>query len=282
MPIFLERFGLALLATAFFGIVIFNNMKLDGIQRIGLGIGIVGLALLIGQTIHLHNQSKAASPQTTAPAPVAPAPSTSTEKPSTLRDLFGSDFSSVMKFTDPSCEIQWKDGTKTPFVCQAYLDFPGKSQFVGYYIPSSPKTFDVCVKLVDGVRETIQKVPQRIAVSAGYRDQRNSIKDLTFTGRVLLYHEDFLTITQKAAIINMYEKAGFDVNFRGPDYVGDQVIAWHHQNDAKASVLSKTDVPGTGAASTTGSQSPAITSKENQVTYGQTPSPPKKKDTPKK
>ncbi len=48
-----------------------------------------------------------------------------------------------------------------------------------------------------------------------------------------------------------------------------------------ASVPSKTGAPPTGAASTTGSQSPAITGNGNQVTYEQQP-PSEKKDTPKK
>ena len=42
----------------------------------------------------------------------------------------------------------------------------------------------------------------------------NTMKELTFTGRVFLYHEDFLSITQKAAIISAYKKKGLDVNFR--------------------------------------------------------------------
>jgi hypothetical protein len=92
---------------------------------------------------------------------------------------------------------------------------------------------DVCIRLADGVKETLKKIPERVAISAGYRDQTNTISDLTFSGRVVLYHEDMLSIPQKASIIKAYKKRGYDVQFRGPDYLGDQVIAWHHTHDAR-------------------------------------------------
>ena len=59
------------------------------------------------------------------------------ERPPTLRDLFKSDFSNVLKlFTDSSCEIQWNNGEEYGFVCQLYLDFGAKSEFVRYYLPT--------------------------------------------------------------------------------------------------------------------------------------------------
>ena len=50
----------------------------------------------------------------------------------------------------------------------------------------------------------------------------------------MLYHEDFLSIPQKSDIISAYKRRGFDVQFRGMDYLGDQLIAWHHEHDVKA------------------------------------------------
>jgi hypothetical protein len=70
-------------------------------------------------------------------------------------------------------------------------------------------------------------------VQAGYRDESTRLEELTFSGRVLLYHEDFLSINQKAAIIEAYKVKNFDVQFRGPDYLSDKLIAWHRQHDPK-------------------------------------------------
>jgi asparagine N-glycosylation enzyme membrane subunit Stt3 len=64
-----------------------------------------------------------------AVSPVAPATEQKgqSDKPPTLVDLFKSDFPNTLKFTDPSCEIQWKNGDRLVFQCQGYMDFPGKS-----------------------------------------------------------------------------------------------------------------------------------------------------------
>jgi hypothetical protein len=65
-------------------------------------------------------------------------------------------------------------------------------------------------------------------------------------------------------------------------------LVWHfaakqvEKSHQAISVPSKAGAPATGAASTTGSQSPAITGDGNQVTYGQTSAPSDKKDVPKK
>jgi hypothetical protein len=58
VPIWIERFALAVFATAFFGLVILNILKMDWIQRTGLGMGILGLSIFLAQTLYL-NKTKA-------------------------------------------------------------------------------------------------------------------------------------------------------------------------------------------------------------------------------
>lgn len=151
----------------------------------------------------------------------------------TLSDLFKSDFPNVMKFSDDRIGVQWKNGDVLPIKSQVYADFPAKTLFVGYYIASSPKTYEACLRLADAVKETIESLSKRVAVRAGYRDQSNRLEELTFSGRALVYHEDFLSIKQKAAIIDAYTAKNLDVQFRGPDYLADQVIAWHRRHDPR-------------------------------------------------
>jgi hypothetical protein len=156
---------------------------------------------------------------------------TAAERPPTLADLFKSDFGNTMKFTDEDrIGIQWNDGSVLNIKTQVYADFPAKTQFVGFYVPPSPKALEACLRLVDAVQETMRSMHKRLAVRAGYRDEGNTLQELTFSGRVLLYHEDFLSIPQKATIIHAYSEQHLDVQFRGPDYLGDQVIAWHRQH----------------------------------------------------
>jgi hypothetical protein len=59
VPIWVERFALAVLAAVFVGAVIFNVLKMDWIQKMGLGMGILGLSIFLAQTLHLFNKAKA-------------------------------------------------------------------------------------------------------------------------------------------------------------------------------------------------------------------------------
>ncbi len=61
MPIWIERFGLAVLVAVFVGAVIFNVLKMDWIQKTGLGIAILGLSIFLAQTLYLSNQTKASA-----------------------------------------------------------------------------------------------------------------------------------------------------------------------------------------------------------------------------
>jgi len=87
---------------------------------------------------------------------------------------------------------------------------------------------------IDAVKQTFDHFSKQVAILGGQGDQMTSMQDLTFSGRVLIYHEEFISITQKADIIRAYATKSLDVTFMGNDYLGDQVIAWHHQHDAKA------------------------------------------------
>ena len=50
-------------------------------------------------------------------------------------------------------------------------------------------------------------------VSSWWQQER-----LVFSGRVFLYHEDYLTPAQLVALTDLYKARGYEVQFRGPDY----------------------------------------------------------------
>jgi hypothetical protein len=62
VPVFIERFLIVVCAAAFYGLVITNAMTFSPLQRIGLGIALVGIALFLGATA-----SKTAQPPIIAP-----------------------------------------------------------------------------------------------------------------------------------------------------------------------------------------------------------------------
>jgi hypothetical protein len=187
------------------------------------------------------------NPHPTEPKQATPA--AQNDNPPTLLDLFKNDFSNTLRSSDKedAISINWRDGATTKVKRQVYMDFPAKTKFVGFYVAaptprsadiSGIKTFNACLTLLehDSVQQAFDHVSQSVAILAGRDGQMTSIQALTFSGRVLIYHEDFLSIPQKADVLRAYATKSLDVQFMGSDYLGDQVIAWHRQHDAKATL----------------------------------------------
>jgi hypothetical protein len=166
------------------------------------------------------------------------------EKPPTLLDLFKSDFPNTTKASDTNADaygITSDDGVTVKVKRQMYMDFDAKVKFIGFYIsmPTPPtgdfsgqKTAAACMELLrhDAVQDTFDHFGNQVAVMAGRGDQMTSLKDLTFSGRVLIYHEEFLSIPQKSEILTAYKAKRMDVIFRGMDYLGSQMTAWYQQH----------------------------------------------------
>lgn len=158
------------------------------------------------------------------------------DKPPTLSDLFNKDFPYTLKATMDGTVIHYSDdGVTIPIKRQVYLDFPGKSKFIGFYVPmvippNDRDNFEACLKLPTLVDQTFSDMNARTSVSGGFADQQESAQDLTFSGRVVLYHEAFLNITQKAAIIEAFKSKGYSVTFVGQDYLEAEISAWQQKH----------------------------------------------------
>ena len=87
--------------------------------------------------------------------------------------------------------------------------------------------------LVDAVSPAIEDMKKKVAISAGDSGGLTSLQDLSFSGRVFLYHDEPLSNLQKAELTTAYHAKGFDVQFRGLEYLGPAVIAWHQKHHSK-------------------------------------------------
>lgn len=201
---------------------------------VGVGLSEV-LRLTTTRETSGTNPAPVVKPEETTPVKTPSGPET--EKPPTLSDLFKRDFPNTMKATDDLQLKRQMDDSIVHIKRQVYLDFSAKAQFVGFYVPSSDpfsdETFKICKALVDAVQPAIEELAKRVEIRGGYKGEDTTVKDLTFSGRVFLYHEGFLSIPQKADLINSYKAKNYDVQFRGIDYLQDQLIGWHHQHDPK-------------------------------------------------
>ena len=159
----------------------------------------------------------------------------------TLLDLFKKDFSNTLRSSDQEDAIKFQrpDGASLNIRRQVYMDFPAMAKFAGFYIPMPPPplnlsgdmTFNACLALIkaDAVQQAFDHVASQVAIASGRDGQMTRIQDLTFSGRVLIYHEEFLSIYQKADILKAGEAKGMGIQFMGMDYLGTQVAAWHRQ-----------------------------------------------------
>lgn len=204
-----------------------------------IGVGLVESIRGVNGWAMRHSERQS---ETQVKAPAVPANS---EKPPTLLDLFKSDFPNTMKVTDqdlPGYQLQAHDGTKVDIRRQVYMDFPAKTKFIGFYVsrpvPSpldfkAEETAAACFQILknNSVQDSFDHFAKNVAVMAGQQGQMTAIQDLTFSGRVMIYHEEFLSIPQKASIMNAYRAKNMDVQFMGDEYLGAQVIAWHQKHD---------------------------------------------------
>ena len=154
--------------------------------------------------------------------------------PPTLMELFKSGFPNTMKVDGASWGLVNKDGhelLKGP--SKVYLDFDARTKFIAFYIPRSEYSYESARSLWSQVPPTFAAVEKNIGVQAGYHQNLTDLKDLKFSGRVFLYYEDNFNLRQLADLVDAYKAHGMALDFRGPSFLGDQVIAWHHKHDKK-------------------------------------------------
>jgi hypothetical protein len=142
-------------------------------------------------------------------------------KPPTLRELFETDFPKTLKFSSDT-EIHTRyDDTIVKIVEREYLDFESKSKFMGFYIPRSIHSYEVCEYLA-GEYRNIMKRMDLVKVKGGGMptdSAQTSSDDLTFSGRIYIYHEDDLSLQQLAALERLYNSKGLSVIFRSHAYM---------------------------------------------------------------
>jgi hypothetical protein len=139
--------------------------------------------------------------------------------PKTVKQLFETEFPALLKLTS-ALDATFADGTKLQVPMYVYHDYDSNADFVGFYVPHSPHLFDVALSLIAGHKDEYQKLRKEIQIETKGPGDLVTVKseDLTFTGRVYLYHEDELSLRQLADLTDAYKAANLIVQFRGQSY----------------------------------------------------------------
>ena len=153
-------------------------------------------------------------------------------KPPTLLDLFKKDFPGTVSLSDKGFDLKDSNGQVGAHVdWRLLMDFVSKTEFIAFYISPVRDEVPVCLALIDTVHPIIDQAAKNLDASGGFAGESTSLRELTFSGRVFIYHEWPLSNKQKADIVEAYNAKGLDVQFRSMDYLATQVIAWHHAHD---------------------------------------------------
>ena len=142
------------------------------------------------------------------------------QKSKTLHDFFKTDFNNLLRFTAP-LKFVLKDKEPINFEAQIYADFDAQSIFLGFYIPQSPDTYNICEFLSKNYKNILVELQtKQVAVEArSPGDRPVELKDLKFSGRVFVYHEYPLFASQIEKLTALYKSNSLSPQFRGVDYV---------------------------------------------------------------
>lgn len=179
----------------------------------------------------------------TSPPKTETATTKTEEKPPTLLDLYKSSFPNTLRVDGNSWGLLKDNSQVLSGPTKIYLDFDAKTKFVSFYIPTSKYSYEAASALWSQVNTTFAAVAKSVGVQAGYGHNPTDLKDLTFSGRVFLWHEDNFNLRQLADLVDTYKTHGMALDFRGPDYLANQVVAWHHQHDAKVAESTPSSSP---------------------------------------
>jgi|GEM_PF-1092433 len=180
----------------------------------------IGLAITF--YIHQHLLTIENEPTTevaSAQPSSSPTVESSPEAPKTLYDLFLEDFPHQLKLRRTSdIIIEGKPVYQIEY--RLVLDFDSKTKFLSVYLPSSSYMRAACEYLPRAYRALLDTRPSGIAeMEAHWPGERaTELKDLRFSGRIYVYHEDALLASELETLTALYKSKGLDVRFRGDTY----------------------------------------------------------------
>jgi hypothetical protein len=143
----------------------------------------------------------------------------------TLLELYKSDFSNLVKLPNEiTASFGNTDGTFAYNILvkvSISFDYNANIKFYSFYVPKSPdnQSFNFCTHLAKEYPNIINKISESVTTSAKEPGgPLISSRDLVFSGRIYLYHEDEMTLKQKAELEDLFKANGASVIFRGLDY----------------------------------------------------------------
>ena len=144
----------------------------------------------------------------------------SIKQPRTIKEHFENDFPEYMKIGNVATATHADGSPPAVIPWSVYYDFPKQAKFISLFVPDCDTTFGDCKFLTEYIHEFLEKVEKDVStseLSPGDSDPIES-KDVRFTGRVYIYHEGNLTVSEKGKLSDFYKERGMSVQLRGTDF----------------------------------------------------------------
>ena len=119
------------------------------------------------------------------------------------------------------------DGKENKIESAIFLDFPGRSRFVGFYLPGGVNTYAVCKLLPDAVPllNAHFDLGHEFKANGIFDKSETTLADLSSTGRVYVYYEDTLTLQQEAQLNASFNSRHLGVVLRGDDWLRLNILS---------------------------------------------------------
>jgi hypothetical protein len=160
-----------------------------------------------------------------------PAVPNAVEKPPTLREYFNKDFPNCLKVSNQCSLGSLNNENKIDIPWQVCNDFEAGTKFLSFYIPRFPDAYGVCVALSDFTKQTMETVNTGLEIQSKSPGDSSHVdmKDLQFSGRVYLYHENLLSLAELGTLETIYKNKNLFPQFRGSEY---SVSRWFQERMA--------------------------------------------------
>lgn len=141
----------------------------------------------------------------------------------TVLSLFMTDFKGkgsgggISLSSDGRDDLTLKNDAKLRIFFQVNEDYGNRSKFLSFYIQSSPQTYEAIELLAATYRKYLNatiKVEEGGVASSSVTKTR----ELVFTGRVFIYHEDTLSLSELGKLSDLYQSHGLSPKFLTTPY----------------------------------------------------------------
>ena len=123
-------------------------------------------------------------------------------------------------------------GEKTNFEARVDFDMPANSKFLVIFLPlmGSQRAFITMVVVSKRYYEIFDQVERTYRMSMGLPgEEMMRSRDLRFSRRIFIYHEDELDLQQRAQLETLFRQNDLVVQLRGQDYASSRTLGFQRK-----------------------------------------------------